>query len=102
MSESQVSRWKNQDPAFVAELNWRRRDLWQAPRDKLAQLYDAALEMLLAALGPDDPIVRDARIRLLCGWLRHWLARCRPKARPTRVMWRLNGMRKNLSGCCNR
>jgi hypothetical protein len=46
VSRPTVTKWRNHDPCFVAELNRRRRDLWGSSLDRLRSLLPRALEAL--------------------------------------------------------
>lgn len=45
-TESTLSRWSNSDPAFIAELNKRRRELWSANAESLRSLSKKAIDRL--------------------------------------------------------
>lgn len=62
-----VSRWLNQDAAFIAELNGRRAELWGETADRLRALLPRAVETIAAAIeagGPDALAASIALIRL--------------------------------------
>jgi hypothetical protein len=55
-----VSRWLHQDAQFVAELNRRRRAVWEAHADALRSLAGRAIGTLDALLDADDERVQLA------------------------------------------
>jgi hypothetical protein len=62
VSRQTVCGWRNYDPAFRAELNRRRDDLWRASADRLRALVPKALTTLEDELehGDDVPAVKAA------------------------------------------
>ena len=46
-----VSRWRNHDPLFQAELNRSRREIWSSSTDRLRALLPHALDRLESELG---------------------------------------------------
>jgi hypothetical protein len=56
-----VNTWKNHDAAFIATLNTRRKDLWEAQASRLRGLVGKAVDVLEETLGyKGDPKVRQA------------------------------------------
>jgi hypothetical protein len=53
-----ISRWRHGHAGFVAELNRRRADLWEAGRSALRSLLPRAVEAISAALEAEAPTVR--------------------------------------------
>jgi hypothetical protein len=49
-----VCRWRNENPYFMAELNRRRKDVWQTAQERLRGLVGKAIDILEQALQPDD------------------------------------------------
>jgi Homeodomain-like domain-containing protein len=49
-----VCRWRNEHPYFMAELNRRRKEMWQTAHDKLRGLVGKAIEIVAKALDTDD------------------------------------------------
>jgi Helix-turn-helix of insertion element transposase len=49
-----VTRWRNENPYFIAELNQKREELWRAAHDKLRGLVGKAIETLEKALDTGD------------------------------------------------
>ena len=66
ISEAQVSRWKNHDPAFVAELNRRRREVWEAQREQIVGLVESSIGVLQEELETtgQTPYERDRRVKI--------------------------------------
>ena len=46
VSRQTLSDWKNHDPIFIAELNRRRGELWDAARERLRGLLSQAVDVL--------------------------------------------------------
>ena len=46
ISRQTVNKWKNKNPAFIAELNRRRKEIHDASRDKLIRLASKAIDTL--------------------------------------------------------
>ena len=61
--------WRHSDPEFIAGLNLRRVEVWEAARDDLRSLLRKAAEGVSAALGHSDARIRlrgvDALLELL-------------------------------------
>ena len=55
-----VCGWRNHHPAFQAELNARRIDVWGGACDRLRALLPRALDALEAAVGGEKPDWRAA------------------------------------------
>jgi hypothetical protein len=49
-----ICRWRNENPYFMAELNRRRKDMWQTAQERLRGLVGKAIDILEQALQPDD------------------------------------------------
>ena len=49
-----ICRWRNENPYFMAELNRRRKDVWQTAQGRLRGLVGKAIDILEQALQPDD------------------------------------------------
>ena len=49
-----VSRWKNSDPVFIAELNRQREELWENAQERLRHLVGAAVDTLEDAVIEGD------------------------------------------------
>jgi hypothetical protein len=49
-----VTRWRNENPYFIVELNRKRQELWSAAHDKLRGLVGKAVEALEKALDDGD------------------------------------------------
>jgi hypothetical protein len=49
-----ICRWRNENPYFMAELNRRRKDVWQTAQERLRGLVGKAIDILEKALQPDD------------------------------------------------
>lgn len=49
-----ICRWRNENPYFMAELNRRRKDVWQTAQERLRGLVGKAIDILEQALQPDD------------------------------------------------
>ena len=49
-----VTRWRNDNPYFAAELNKQRRSIWAASHDRLRSLAGKAVDTLEAALDAGD------------------------------------------------
>lgn len=50
-----VSRWINDNPIFIATLNEKRRELYQASQDRMLRMLDTAYDTLFELLGEDSP-----------------------------------------------
>lgn len=59
-----INNWKNHHPEFIAEMNRRRQEIWEASREHLRSLVPKALHVLDAALSSETPNSRLA-IRVL-------------------------------------
>jgi len=59
VSRQTVNGWRNKLPEFVAELNTRRRDLWQSAEDDLRGLVAAAVNVLKDDIKSDDLALRQ-------------------------------------------
>lgn len=64
-SRQTVSDWLNNNPAFKAELNRRRAELWGQTCDRLRALLPVALDRIEAALQSDGPDGLNAALALL-------------------------------------
>jgi hypothetical protein len=49
-----ICRWRNENPYFMAELNRRRKEVWQTAQERLRGLAGKAIDILEQALQPDD------------------------------------------------
>ncbi len=49
-----ICRWRNENPYFMAELNRRRKDVWQTAHRRLRGLVGKAIDILEKALNADD------------------------------------------------
>jgi len=58
VAEETISRWMNNDAEFVATLNARRHELWQANAEKLRALAAQAIDTLGALLDSGDEALR--------------------------------------------
>ena len=58
-----VNTWRNRNPVFMAELNARRRALWDAHQDRLRGLIGRALDVLAEDLTDDCQLFVARRIR---------------------------------------
>lgn len=66
VSRQTVSSWLNHDPVFIAELNYRRDETWNAVKQRLTQLAVSAVDVLEEALRSSDARVRlSAAIHVL-------------------------------------
>ena len=63
VARATVSGWLNHDPGFAAELANRRAELWEANRDQLRSVVDAAVKALRVLLADDDARVRLSAAR---------------------------------------
>ena len=59
-----VSRWRHQNPLFIAEVNRRRLDVWKAKRERLSHLGARALDVLEQKLQAGD-------VRVALAFLNH-------------------------------
>lgn len=64
-SRQTVSDWLNNNPAFKAELNLRRAELWAQSCDRLRALLPVALDRIEAALQSDGPDGLTAALALV-------------------------------------
>lgn len=62
-----ASRWKNQDPGFVAELNCRRYELWEGMVTRLRGLVPEAIDRLTQMLRSNNTAVQLKAATLLLG-----------------------------------
>ncbi len=65
-----VNTWRNQNPAFMAELNQRRAVIWAGHVERLRGMTSKALDVLQEALADPDPKeARAAAVHILkaCG-----------------------------------
>lgn len=53
-----VNTWRNKQPEFIAELNSRRKDVWQAQEQRLAVLVRQAVDVLEQAMSSDNEQTR--------------------------------------------
>jgi hypothetical protein len=49
-----ICRWRNENPYFMAELNRRRKDVWQTAHERLRGLVGKAIDIVEKALNADD------------------------------------------------
>ena len=65
-----VSEWREDNPAFIAEVNRRRREAWATAQDRLRALVPQALDALAEAVeaGGDDNPKGDLQERLQQEW----------------------------------
>jgi hypothetical protein len=49
-----ICRWRNENPYFMAELNRRRKAVWQTAHERLRGLVGKAIDILEKALNADD------------------------------------------------
>lgn len=49
-----ICRWRNEHPYFIAELNRRRKDVWQTAHERLRGLVGKAIDIVEKALDADD------------------------------------------------
>ena len=55
-----VTEWRNGNPAFMAELNRRRQEVWGAQVERLRNLVGQAVTVLEEHLASSDPRLRQA------------------------------------------
>ena len=60
-----VCNWRNQNAAFIAELNTRRKDIWQSQEDKLRSLVAEAVDVLADELRCEDAKARSDAAKFL-------------------------------------
>ncbi len=60
-----VNGWRNHDPAFIAAVNARRRELWEEAQDRLRGLATKALDVLAGALEADPATALPAAVQVL-------------------------------------
>jgi hypothetical protein len=60
-----VNGWRNHDPAFIAAVNARRRELWEETHDRLRGLAVKALDVLAGALDADPATALPAAVQVL-------------------------------------
>lgn len=66
VTRSTVNIWKNHDAAFIAQLNARRQELWEAQSQRLRGLVDKAIDVLEKDLtAPDMMIPQRAAVHIL-------------------------------------
>lgn len=58
-----VNTWRNRNPVFMAELNARRRALWDAHQDRLRGLIGRALDVLEEDMADDSQSPECRRLR---------------------------------------
>lgn len=58
-----IVRWRAEDALFVAEMNRRRAELWEAQRERLRGMVRDALALLADDMRSDDAEVRRAAAR---------------------------------------
>ena len=62
-----VNQWRNRDPVFIAELNRRRRTVWEEEADRVRALSYEAVSVLSGLMkSPDERV----RLRAACNLLR--------------------------------
>ena len=49
-----ICRWRNENPYFMAELNRRRKDVWQTAHERIRGLVGKAIDIVEKALNADD------------------------------------------------
>src|SRR4029453_8873154 len=49
-----ICRWRNENPSFMAELNRRRKEVWQMAHERLRGLVGKAIDIVEKALNADD------------------------------------------------
>ena len=60
VSRQTIARWCHRNPAFIAELNFRRQSFWGANAEKLRNLASKAIEVLDEHVQEaDDPMLRQ-------------------------------------------
>ena len=60
-----VTKWRNQDPYFQAELNKQRKDLWSSEVERLRAMLGVAVDAIRHELEKDNPRVALQLIKLL-------------------------------------
>lgn len=60
-----VNGWRNHDPAFLAAVNARRRELWEETHDRLRGLATKALDVLAGALEGEPESALPAAVHVL-------------------------------------
>jgi len=66
-----VCNWRNKNAQFIAELNTRRKDIWQSQEDKLRALVAEAVDVLADDLRCSDAKARSEAAKFLlraCGF----------------------------------
>ena len=58
-----VNTWRNRNPVFMAELNARRRALWDAHQDRMRRLISRALDVLEEDMADDSQSPESRRLR---------------------------------------
>lgn len=58
VNRSTVTEWRNHDPLFIAELNRRRKELWNAQKTKIASLFKKSVEVLEKGLESEEEKIR--------------------------------------------
>jgi hypothetical protein len=77
VSRQTVWTWRTHHPAFIAETNRRRKELWEAAIERLRGLLGRAVEVMEEDLEAQDPRVRQRAASLVLQVLglmdkRHW------------------------------
>jgi hypothetical protein len=65
VSRQTVNGWRHHNPAFIAAVNGRRREIWDSAQDRLRALAGKALDVLAAALDADQPVALPAAVQVL-------------------------------------
>ena len=71
-----VCDWRNHNPAFIAELNRRRQDLWSSHADRLRRLADKAIKVLELDLMEAHPHPSESQLKLRQAAAVHILRAC--------------------------
>ena len=58
VSRQTVNAWANHDTAFIAAVNYERREVWRAQRARLQEAMTKATETVIAALNSDNESIR--------------------------------------------
>lgn len=57
VNRSTVNQWRNHDSLFIAELNKRRKELWNTAQEKIASLFNKSVEVIEKGLeSPEEKL----------------------------------------------
>ena len=60
VSRQTINQWKNQDAVFVAEMNRKRKNIWECQQERLRSVVEKSIDVLIEDMSGDDLKLRQS------------------------------------------